>query len=138
MRNLFGFSLFLQYNFNKKSKMTISIELDDRQYRDIELYCNMNNIKINDYLTDIITEKHMINKYGDLNEIMPVAIEENKTKIKKRGRPKKDTEPQSEIGTVVEGVNEEKENKTVEITENREVETVVKPTVKRKRTLKTI
>ena len=122
--------------------MTISIELDDRQYRDIELYCNMNNIKINDYLTDIITEKHMINKYGDLNEIMPVAIEENKTKIKKRGRPKKDTEPQSEIGTVVEekkeDTNEEKENKMVEMTENREVETVVKPTVKRKRTLKTI
>lgn len=118
--------------------MIISIELDDRQYRDIELYCNMNNIKINDYLTDIISEKHMINKYGDLNDIMPVAIEEDKTKIKKRGRPKKDTEPQSEIGTVVEDVNEEKENKTVEITENREVETVVKPTVKRKRTLKTI
>ena len=118
--------------------MTISIELDDRQYRDIELYCNMNNIKINDYLTDIITEKHMINKYGDLNDIMPVAIEEDKTKIKKRGRPKKDTEPQSEIGTVVEGVNEETENKMVEMTENREVETVVKPTVKRKRTLKTI
>ena len=118
--------------------MTISIELDDRQYRDIELYCNMNNIKINDYLTDIISEKHMINKYGDLNEIMSVTIEEDKTKIKKRGRPKKDTEPQSEIGTVVEDVNEEKENKTVEITENREAETVVKPTVKRKRTLKTI
>ena len=118
--------------------MTISIELDDRQYRDIELYCNMNNIKINDYLTDIITEKHMINKYGDLNEIMSVTIEEDKTKIKKRGRPKKDTEPQSEIGTVVEDVNEETENKMVEMTENREVETVVKPTVKRKRTLKTI
>ena len=118
--------------------MTISIELDDRQYRDIESYCDMNNIKVNDYLTDIISEKHMINKYGDLNDIMPVAIEEDKTKIKKRGRPKKDTEPQSEIGTVVEDVNEEKENKTVEITENREVETVVKPTVKRKRTLKTI
>lgn len=118
--------------------MTISIELDDRQYRDIELYCNMNNIKINDYLTDIITEKHMINKYGDLNEIMPVAIEEDKAKIKKRGRPKKDTEPQSEIGTVVEEKKEETENKIGEITENREVETVVKPTVKRKRTLKTI
>ena len=122
--------------------MTISIELDDRQYRDIESYCDMNNIKVNDYLTDIITEKHMINKYGDLNDIMPVAIEENKTKIKKRGRPKKDTEPQSEIGAVVEekkeDTNEEKENKMVEITENREVETVVKPTVKRKRTLKTI
>ena len=122
--------------------MIISIELDDRQYRDIELYCNINNIKINDYLTDIITEKHMLNKYGDLNEIMPVAIEEDKTKIKKRGRPKKDTEPQSEIKAVVEekkeDTNEEKENKMVEITENREVETVVKPTVKRKRTLKTI
>lgn len=122
--------------------MIISIELDDRQYRDIELYCNMNNIKINDYLTDIITEKHMLNKYGDLNEIMSVSIEEDKTKIKKRGRPKKDTEPQSEIGTVVEekkeDTNEETENKMVEITENREVETVVKPTVKRKRTLKTI
>ena len=118
--------------------MTISIELDDRQYRDIELYCNMNNIKINDYLTDIITEKHMLNKYGDLNEIMSVTIEEDKTKIKKRGRPKKDTEPQSEIGVVVEEKKEETENKMVEITENREVETVVKPTVKRKRTLKTI
>ena len=118
--------------------MIISIELDDRQYRDIELYCNMNNIKINDYLTDIITEKHMLNKYGDLNEIMPVAIEEDKTKIKKRGRPKKDTEPQSEIEAVVEEKKEETENKMVEITENREVETVVKPTVKRKRTLKTI
>ena len=122
--------------------MTISIELDDRQYRDIELYCNMNNIKINDYLTDIITEKHMLNKYGDLNEIMSVTIEEDKTKIKKRGRPKKDTEPQSEIEAVVEekkeDTNEKKENNMVEITENREVETVVKPTVKRKRTLKTI
>lgn len=118
--------------------MIISIELDDRQYRDIELYCNMNNIKINDYLTDIITEKHMINKYGDLNEIMSVAIEEDKTKIKKRGRPKKDTEPQSEIEAVVEEKKEETENKMVEMTENREVETVVKPTVKRKRTLKTI
>ena len=118
--------------------MTISIELDDRQYRDIELYCNMNNIKINDYLTDIITEKHMINKYGDLNEIMSVTIEEDKTKIKKRGRPKKDTEPQSEIEAVVEEKKEETENNMGEITENREVETVVKPTVKRKRTLKTI
>ena len=118
--------------------MTISIELDDRQYRDIELYCNMNNIKINDYLTDIITEKHMLNKYGDLNEIMSVSIEEDKTKIKKRGRPKKDAEPQSEIEAVVEEKKEEKENKMAEITENREVETVVKPTVKRKRTLKTI
>ena len=118
--------------------MTISIELDNRQYRDIELYCNMNNIKINDYLTDIITEKHMINKYGDLNDIMPVAIEEDKTKIKKRGRPKKDTEPQSEIEAVVEEKKEETENKMVEMTENREVETVIKPTVKRKRTLKTI
>ena len=118
--------------------MTISIELDDRQYRDIESYCDMNNIKVNDYLTDIITEKHMLNKYGDLNEIMSVTIEEDKTKIKKRGRPKKDTEPQLEIGTVAEGVNEENENKMVEITENREAETVVKPTVKRKRTLKTI
>ena len=122
--------------------MTISIELDDRQYRDIELYCKMNNIKINDYLTDIIIEKHMLNKYGDLNEIMSVTIEEDKTKIKKRGRPKKDVETQSEIEAVIEekkeDTNEEKENKMVELTENREVETVVKPTVKRKRTLKTI
>ena len=118
--------------------MTISIELDDRQYRDIELYCNMNNIKINDYLTDIITEKHLTNKYGDLNEIMSVSIEEDKTKIKKRGRSKKDEEPQSEIEAVVEEKKEETENKMVEMTENREVETVIKPTVKRKRTLKTI
>ena len=122
--------------------MTISIELDDRQYRDIELYCKMNNIKINDYLTDIIIEKHMLNKYGDMKEIMSITIEEDKTKIKKRGRPKKDVETQSEIEAVIEekkeDTNEEKENKMVEMTENREAETVVKHTVKRKRTLKTI
>ena len=122
--------------------MTISIELDDRQYRDIELYCKMNNIKINDYLTDIIIEKHMLNKYGDLNEIMSVTIEEDKTKIKKRGITKKNEETKSEIEAVIEekkeDTTEEKENKMVEMTENREVETVIKPTVKRKRTLKTI
>ena len=93
--------------------MTISIELDDRQYRDIESYCDMNNIKVNDYLTDIITEKHLTNKYGDLNEIMSVSIEEDKTKIKKRGRSKKDEEPQSEIEAVVEAKKEETENKMV-------------------------
>ena len=69
---------------------------------------------------------------------MSVTIEEDKTKIKKRGRSKKDEEPQSEIEAVVEEKKEETENKMVEITENREAETVVKPTVKRKRTLKTI
>lgn len=133
--------------------MTISLELDNRQYLDIEYYCSINNLTIQEYLTDIITEKHSLNKFGDLNEIIPVAIEESTVKAKKRGRPKKDIEPQ-----IIESVSEKEQPTKVEVKETKQSKEVtnaeqksgiskeeiksevkiVKPTVKRKRALKTL
>lgn len=116
--------------------MRVDIELDDRQYRDIESYCNVNNIPIHDYLVGIITEKHAINKYGDLNELMPIVIDESKVEVKRRGRPKKvveDTQPKETLNTT-ENTNEVK---SITQTTNTE-EPKTTPTVKRKRTLKTL
>lgn len=103
--------------------MTFNIELNDRIYKDIEFYCKTNNVTIQDYITELIEEKHSMNKYGDLNDIMPKIVEESTVEVKKRGRPKKTTEE-----TIVE---DEKELKTEEIVTN-------KAMPKKKRTLKTL
>lgn len=131
--------------------MTISLELDNRQYLDIEYYCSINNLTIQEYLTDIITEKHSLNKFGDLNGIIPVAIEESTVKAKKRGRPKKKIEPQiihnvSEEPTKVEPKETEQYKDTTKVEQESEMPKeeiksevkIVKPTVKRKRVLKTL
>lgn len=131
--------------------MKLEIELDDRQFNDIEGYCKANNLDIQSYLIDIISEKHSINKFGDLNDLIPKIIEEEKVEVKKRGRPKKVKEVIEEpIKTQT--IDETSENvsskgdalTTVTATQNEVEETkkeevpIVKPTVKRKRTLKAL
>lgn len=119
--------------------MKIELDFNDRQYNDIELYCKSNNLDIHSYLIDIITEKHSINKFGDLNDIIPKVIEESTVVVKKRGRPKKITEDKKEENTTVETPIKEDTEKEKLILEDKEIEqTVIKPTVKRKRTLKTL
>jgi hypothetical protein len=117
--------------------MKLEIELEDRQYNDILSYCEVNKLDIQAYLCKIIGEKHSINKFGDLNDLLPKVIEESTVSVKKRGRPKKSSgtvEQPSEIAT---DDFVKTENQPIEIIENKE-EAVVKPTVKRKRTLKTL
>ena len=135
--------------------MKLEIELDDRQFNDIEGYCKANNFDIQSYLIDIISEKHSINKFGDLNDLIPKVIEEEKVEVKKRGRPKKVKEVLEEpikaqaINDVIDNTSEIVSSKgskltTVftipnEVEENKdEEEAIVKPTVKRKRTLKAL
>ena len=156
-----------------------TLRINDRLFYDIQEYCNKNDLDMREYLVELIEERHMINKYGDLNEIIPKAIEESKAEVKKRGRPKKkvDEEKKRGLGVVVyepvEGVTglvdelkdanevkdklsdvtayknidenaeeiitkteelqKENQRKTSDVTEVKQ-----KPTVKRKRTLKTI
>lgn len=99
------------------------IKLNDRLHRDIETYCEANNLLIEEYLSKIIEERHLINKYGDLNEIIPKAIEEKTVEVKKKALNK---------GELI-----QKEDETV--TSNNIVEsTQPKSVVKRKRTLKTL
>lgn len=135
--------------------MKLEIELDDRQFNDIEGYCKANNLDIQSYLIDIISEKHSINKFGDLNDLIPSIIEEEKVEVKKRGRPKKVKEVIEETiktQTINETVDKTFENvsskddvlTTVISTPNemeeikKKEESIVKPTVKRKRTLKAL
>lgn len=127
--------------------MLLSIEVDYRFYSDIENYCNRNNISMQDYLFNIIEERHSINKFGDLNEIIPKVIEESTVEVKKRGRPKKKNEevateekidePKIVKSTVIKQV-EIVDSKKDDIKEDVQKDIVVKPTVKRKRTLKTL
>ena len=135
--------------------MKLEIELDDRQFNDIEGYCKANNLDVHSYLIDIISEKHSINKFGDLNDLIPSIIEEEKVEVKKRGRPKKVKEAIEETiktQTINETVDKTSENvsskddvlTTVISTPNemeeikKKEESIVKPTVKRKRTLKAL
>ena len=122
--------------------MKLEIELDDRQYKDIKGYCMANNLDIQNYLIDIISEKHSINKFGDLNDLIPKIIEEEKVEVKKRGRPKKVKnviEETVKIPTMDEITDKDSKNIPNEIEENKgDEEPIVKPTVKRKRTLKAL
>lgn len=135
--------------------MKIEIELDERQYNDIDGYCKANNIDIQKYLIDIISEKHSINKFGDLNELLPKVIEEERVQVKKRGRPKKvkeiieETIKTSIEKEAIENASESDLDDNIKLTtvftipseaneEVTEQKKVVKPTVKRKRTLKAL
>lgn len=135
--------------------MKLEIELDDRQFNDIEGYCKANNLDVQSYLIDIISEKHSINKFGDLNDLIPSIIEEEKVEVKKRGRPKKVKEVIEEtiktqaINETVDKTSENVSSKddvltTIISTPNemeeikKKEESIVKPTVKRKRTLKAL
>lgn len=135
--------------------MNLNIELNDRIFNDINVYCKANNLDVNEYLVGIISEKHSINKFGDLNELLPKVVEETKVEVKRRGRPKKvkaeevvevnekdtlkvetDKTPVKEGHTLttVFTIEEKKE----EIAEDKSDEVKPKSIVKRKRTLKAL
>ena len=75
-----------------------TLRINDRLFYDIQEYCNKNDLDMREYLVELIEERHMINKYGDLNEIIPKAIEESKVEAKKRGRPKKKVDEEKKLG----------------------------------------
>lgn len=75
-----------------------TLSINDRLFYDIQEYCNKNDLDMREYLVELIEERHMINKYGDLNEIIPKVIEESKVEVKKRGRPKKKVEEEKKLG----------------------------------------
>ena len=47
-----------------------TLRINDRLFYDIQEYCNKNDLDMREYLVELIEERHMINKYGDLNEII--------------------------------------------------------------------
>ena len=117
--------------------MVINIEISDRDYRDIELYCNANGLDLKEYISNLIMETHYCNKYGDLNTMMEKVAEESTASPKKRVKRTKKSEV---ISTEENGVEEQLEVNKKQITEKEvtPIEKVDKVTVKRKRTLNTL
>lgn len=98
--------------------MKIELELEDRQYGDIERYCQANNLNIQEYVVGIISNGHSINKFGDLNDTITKTAEENVVSAKKRTASSKVTEEPKE--------------------EEKEIVSTNKAVVKKKRTLNSI
>lgn len=90
-----------------------TLRINDRLFYDIQEYCNRNNLEMEEYLVELFEAQHMINKYGDLNEIIPKVVEESKVIVKKRGRPKKKVEEEKTLG---EAKAYEKDEALVEMT----------------------
>ena len=42
------------------------VKIKDTLYQEIKDYCNVNNLKINDFVNDLIQKQFMIEKYGDV------------------------------------------------------------------------
>lgn len=109
----------------------MTIELDNRLYKDIVQWCEINGVECIKYIEKTLRERLATDKYGDLNE-----------KIEKKFSVKEKEEimvekPDTEV------INNMKENKT-EVVEEKEndnkKETLLvseEPVVKKKRTLKT-
>lgn len=122
--------------------MLLELEINDRQYNDISSFCEANNLQVQDYIMSLITEKHSLNKFGDLNNLIPKAIDESTVVVKKRGRPKKNsvsTETTQDIRNekLAIGIKENDSTETAKPIQNEETANH-KAVVKRKRTLKTI
>lgn len=117
--------------------MVINIEISDRDYRDIELYCNANGLDLKEYISNLIMETHYCNKYGDLNTMMEKIAEESTASPKKRVERAKKSEV---VSTEENDVEEQLEVNKKQITDKEAtpIEKVAKVTVKRKRTLNTL
>ena len=50
--------------------MKITITIDDRTGNAIKDFCKANNVKQNDYLTNIIEKQFNIDRFGDMNEMI--------------------------------------------------------------------
>ena len=67
--------------------MIYEIEIQDKLFRDIDLFCKINNLELNDYLVNKIREQFFIDKYGDLNTLKNNNVEKEVEKTDKKINP---------------------------------------------------
>lgn len=48
--------------------MLVEVDIIDRIYRNIEDFCCVNGLDVNEYIINAIVERYNLDKYGDLNE----------------------------------------------------------------------
>lgn len=88
--------------------MIYELEIQDKLFRDIDLFCKINNLELNDYLINKIREQFFIDKYGDLNTLKNNNVEKEAEKTDKKIEP-----------TII--VNERIEKQEIVIEEKNEV-----------------
>lgn len=104
--------------------MTVEIEIIDRVYYNIEDFCKVNGFDIKEYMSNAITERYNLDKYGDLNEKL-VKKEEKKPSTRRTKKEEPIVEVKPVEVTAEQKIEEVKIEKPVE-----EVKTVVTGTIK--------
>ena len=58
----------------------MKVEINDRLYKDIKGYCELNNIDIAEFINKVLKSGYMLEKYGDRPGIQgkPIEVEETK------------------------------------------------------------
>lgn len=74
--------------------MTVEIEIIDRVYYNIEDFCEVNGLDVREYMSNAITERYNLDKYGDLNEKLAKKEEKKpSTRRTKKEEPIDDVKP---------------------------------------------
>lgn len=109
--------------------MKVEIDLPDRLYEEIRELCEYNDLTIDRYIIDCISDAYYTLKYGDLNLKINKDKEDSKNSEKKEVKPdvekKKVGRPRKKVEEVVQ--TDKKENLIIEETVlNNTKETVLK------------
>ncbi len=98
--------------------MKVEIDLPDRLYEEIRELCEYNNLTIDRYIIDCISDAYYTLKYGDLNLKINKDKEDSKNSEKKEVKPdvekKKVGRPRKKVEEVVQ--TDKKENLIIEET----------------------
>lgn len=62
----------------------MQIEINNRLYNEIVIWCVANNIDIPKYINNILNDRFMLDKYGDINKITNDINEKKEAKPKKK------------------------------------------------------
>lgn len=120
-------------------EIEIKIDIPRRSMDAIKQYCEMNNLILEEYISNCIVIQNNIDRYGDLNKKYGNDDEVSKVKEKKKEKSNNYTiEYKPKVLETNETYiqEEKKEVDTVSLQQKEEVTTDAKPKVRRRRTIK--
>lgn len=120
-------------------EIEIKIEIPKRSMDAIKQYCEMNNLILEEYISNCIVTQNNIDRYGDLNKKYGDVNKVSEIEKKKEEKINDYTiEYKSKVLEINEtSIQEEKkEVDTVSLQQKEEVITDAKPKVRRRRTIK--
>ena len=104
-----------------------SVSIDDKLYGDIKDYCDINNLRMREYVETLIRKSFMVDKYGATPfakethniEPEPAVKEEPKKEILKKEIPTTTIEPQAKVEETPKEIIAEKPKEEIPIVENK-------------------